>query len=183
MWPLMRAVAGVTRRCISRIRLESVAGWRPSSSYPKRQFFRKKPGSEPRTRVVASGLYKNPVWLVSEKEVYASGNGPGTTVGEAPADENALKVKTLSIDDLVRCGDLERVDFIKMDIEGSELAALQGAEQTLRQFKPKLAITVYHDLKDFWSIPQYLNQLNLGFRFYLRHFSIHAEETVLFAKV
>ena len=69
-----------------------------------------------------------------------------------------------------------------MDIEGSELAALQGAEQTLRKFKPKLAVSVYHALQDFWTIPQYLNQLGLGYRFYLRHFTIHAEETVLFAK-
>jgi hypothetical protein len=52
----------------------------------------------------------------------------------------------------------------------------------LRQFKPKLAITVYHDFKDFWMIPQFLDELGLNYRFYLRHFTIHAEETVLFAK-
>jgi hypothetical protein len=70
-----------------------------------------------------------------------------------------------------------------MDIEGAELEALKGSEGVLRQFKPKLAITVYHDFKDFWTIPQYLDSLGLGYRFYLRHFTIHAEETVLFASV
>ena len=54
-------------------------------------------------------------------------------------------------------------------------------ESVLRQFRPKLAITVYHDFKDFWEIPQFLDRLGLGYRFYLRHFTIHAEETVLFA--
>jgi hypothetical protein len=38
-------------------------------------------------------------------------------------------------------------------------------EGVLRQFKPKLAITVYHDFKDFWEIPQFLDRLGLGYRF------------------
>jgi hypothetical protein len=37
-------------------------------------------------------------------------------------------------------------------------------------------------LSDFWSVPQFLD-LGLGYRFFLRHFTIHAEETVLFAEV
>jgi len=48
---------------------------------------------------------------------------------------------------------------------------------------PKLAITAYHDFNDFWMIPQYLESLGLGYRFYLRHFTIHAEETVLFVSL
>jgi len=51
----------------------------------------------------------------------------------------------------------------------------------LRKFQPRLAITVYHRLRDFWEIPQYHRSLGLGYRFYLRHFTTHAEETVLFA--
>ncbi|MFC4161003.1 FkbM family methyltransferase [Chitinimonas lacunae] len=76
---------------------------------------------------------------------------------------------------------IERVDFIKMDIEGSELAALRGAEQTLRRWRPKLAISIYHDTTDYISIPQYLASLDLGYRFYLDHYTIHQEETVLYA--
>ena len=78
---------------------------------------------------------------------------------------------------------LSKVNFIKMDIEGAELAALHGAEITLRQFRPKLAICVYHQLEDFWTIPQFLDGLDLGYRFYLRHFTAYGEETVLFAEV
>ncbi len=68
-----------------------------------------------------------------------------------------------------------------MDIEGSELAALQGAEQTLRQFQPRLAISIYHKFGDFFAIPAYLHGLRLGYRLYLDHYTIHAEETVLYA--
>jgi hypothetical protein len=44
-----------------------------------------------------------------------------------------------------------------------------------------LAISIYHKLPDFWEIARYLDSLDLGYRFYIRHFTIHAEETVLFA--
>lgn len=126
-------------------------------------------------------LYKHPAWSASGEELFVSSNGPGTTVGPVRNTPDALTVTTLKIDDLVGNGDLEKVDFIKMDIEGAEMEALRGSEEVLRKFRPKLAITVYHDFRDFWTIPQYLDSLGLGYRFYLRHFKIHAEETVLFA--
>jgi len=85
---------------------------------------------------------------------------------------------TRTIDDL----DLPRVDFIKMDIEGSELAALKGGEQSLRRWKPKLAISLYHRPEDFFAIPLWLDSLGLGYRFFLDHYSIHQEESVLYAK-
>jgi hypothetical protein len=47
------------------------------------------------------------------------------------------------------------------------------AETVLRAFKPKLAIMVYHDFREFWTFTQYVNSLGLGYRFYLRHLTIH----------
>jgi len=128
-------------------------------------------------------LFENPAWSRSGEELFVNGNGPGTSVGPVALTAGAPRAETLKIDDLVGRGDYPRIDFIKMDIEGSELEALKGSLNVLRCFKPKLAITVYHDFKDFWTIPQYLDGLDLGYRFYLRHFTIHAEETVLFARV
>lgn len=127
-------------------------------------------------------LYENPVYSESGRNLFVIANGPGTRVVPTTSDPTARAVQTLAIDELVSSGDFPRIDFIKMDIEGAELQALKGSEKILRQFKPKLAITVYHDFKDFWVIPQYLDSLGLGYGFYLRHFTIHAEETVLFAK-
>ena len=80
---------------------------------------------------------------------------------------------SITLDDFVRVEGTRKIDFIKMDIEGAELSALQGAKETLRIFRPDLAIAVYHSLPDFWRIPQYLDELGLGYRFYLRHFTIH----------
>lgn len=103
----------------------------------------------------------------------------GDVAPDAQIDSAAFPVR--SIDDLVEAGRVSRVDFTKMDIEGSELAALCGAERTLRRFTPKLAISLYHKPEDFCDIPAWLNQLGLGYRFYLGHYTIHAGETVLYA--
>ena len=126
-------------------------------------------------------LFENPVWSKSGEKLFVSGNGPGTKVSSACEDPGASRVETLKIDDWVACGDYPRIDFIKMDIEGAELEALRGSEMVLRRFRPKLAICVYHNLEDFWAIPGYLDGLGLGYRFYLRHFTIGHYESVLFA--
>ncbi len=73
--------------------------------------------------------------------------------------------------------------FISMDIEGAELAALQGAEETIRTSRPDLAICVYHAPNHLWEIPLYLHKLGLGYRFYLRNYTSFTGETVLYATI
>ncbi|HXX63559.1 MAG TPA: FkbM family methyltransferase, partial [Bacteroidota bacterium] len=97
-----------------------------------------------------------------------------------PLSRQGGQVRTKSIDALVHECALDRVNLIKMDIEGAELPALRGAEATLRRFRPKLAICAYHRPDDLITILPYLQSLDLGYRFTLGHYSIHAEETVLF---
>lgn len=63
-------------------------------------------------------------------------------------DENFVKAsntaETICLDDFVRENNLTHVDFIKADIEGFERYMLEGAQETLRKFAPKLAICTYH---------------------------------------
>jgi FkbM family methyltransferase len=74
-----------------------------------------------------------------------------------------------------------RVTFIKMDIEGAELAALKGARLIISGQKPKLAICVYHKFEDIWEIPEYIWSLAPEYSLYLRHHSPLSTETVLYA--
>lgn len=76
----------------------------------------------------------------------------------------------------------DNVTFIKMDIEGMELDALEGATEILKNNKPKLAISIYHYDTDFWEIPLLIYNINPQYRFYIRHYSkINNLETVLYA--
>lgn len=110
--------------------------------------------------------------------------GPATTVREHTDDvAGALNVPSAAIDGLVASGTLPRVDFIKLDIEGAELAALRGARDTLLRDRPRLAIALYHRPEDWTEIPAFLRELGVGYRFSLGHFTVHQEETVLFAWV
>lgn len=55
-----------------------------------------------------------------------------------------VEVDAVSLDDFVEDNSIERVDFIKADIEGAERLMLQGAKRTLARFAPKLALCTYH---------------------------------------
>lgn len=123
----------------------------------------------------------NAVWSESGMNVYYVDNGPGSRVEFKPFSKMEGNAKTLSIDNLVQSQSIKKVSLIKMDIEGAEQAALKGALGTIAEFKPKLAISIYHSLSDFASITTWINSLELGYKFYVRHFTIHQEETVLFA--
>lgn len=71
--------------------------------------------------------------------------------------------------------------FLKMDIEGEEIKALNGAKNFIVKNKPELAICVYHYINHFWEIPNMLYSWNLGYKFYLRTHSSACMETVLYA--
>jgi FkbM family methyltransferase len=101
---------------------------------------------------------------------------PGFSLHAAPQD-----IPLTSIDDFARDQGVARVDFIKMDIEGYELAALRGARQTIARSRPRLAISLYHRPQDFFEIPLWLKREFPWYRLHLEHYTIHQEETVLFA--
>ena len=102
----------------------------------------------------------------------STGRG-GSSINEQGSDV----IQCVSLDSYV----MEKVTFIKMDIEGAELEALKGCQNTIRNYKPKLAICVYHKPEDIIEIPQYIKQLVPEYRLYLRHYSNARNETILYA--
>lgn len=68
----------------------------------------------------------------------------------------------------------QRIDFIKMDVEGSELAALYGAAETIKRDLPDLAICLYHSPNDFLSIPRYIRELSSK---YIMHLELNEGNT------
>lgn len=126
-------------------------------------------------------LVKQPLWNSSGLRMQNEGAGPGAcaTLQSSPAGDDSAY--SISIDDLVQQKAIPRVHFIKMDIEGAEMEALKGAVNTLTQHKPDLALCVYHSKQDFTRLARFVDGLGVGYRFALGHFTIHKEETVLYA--
>jgi FkbM family methyltransferase len=58
--------------------------------------------------------------------------------------EGGIEVAATTVDAIAEKLQLRRVDFIKADIEGAERHALEGARSTIQQFRPRLAICIYH---------------------------------------
>ncbi len=128
-------------------------------------------------------LVPHPVSNRSGDKIYFNDLGPGSRMAFTPFDGYTEETTTISIDDFVKHNKIGKVDFIKMDIEGAELLALEGAIETIKKFRPKLAIAIYHSWDDFVDIPEWIRGLNLGYKLYLGHYTIHTDETMIFAKI
>lgn len=103
----------------------------------------------------------------------ASGNRNASLGGEkdkiagtASYKHKEILVKTVKIDDILESA---RVDYIKYDTEGAELAALTGSQETIRSQAPALRISVYHRSEDIFALPLWLfSFMKTRYRYYLR---------------
>ena len=106
-----------------------------------------------------------------------------------PMDLNrpAVKMKSTTIDKFVEENNIEKIDYIKMDVEGAEKNILEGSIKTIKKFKPSLAIAIYHGgklfMEDFYNIPIFIkNVINEDYEYYIRTFHPAGLETILFCK-
>nr|WP_297705480.1 FkbM family methyltransferase [uncultured Butyrivibrio sp.] len=87
-------------------------------------------------------------------------------------------IETKKIDSIL---DGRRASFIKMDIEGAERNALEGARETIMKYHPKLAICIYHQVDDFVEIPRIILAIDNSYRFCFRHYNSNMWESVVYA--
>jgi FkbM family methyltransferase len=120
-------------------------------------------------REIATGrviVYEKGVW--DKDDVLVLRRDPHNTAADSfvmlKDSEHGVKVPLTTIDKLVAELKLERVDFIKMDIEGAEQRALMGAQQTLAQYHPRLALAAYHDPTDAERIPDLVQRGWSGYK-------------------
>ena len=98
-----------------------------------------------------------------------------------------IKKNAITIDKFVEENNIEKIDYIKMDVEGAERNILEGSIKTIKKFKPFLAIAIYHGgklfMEDFYNIPIFIkNVINEDYEYYIRTFSPWGGETILFCK-
>ena len=91
-------------------------------------------------------------------------SGGDSFVIKGRTDLVSANIPLTSIDKLARDLRLPRVDFIKMDIEGSEPKALAGGKQTIAKYKPRMSISAYHAPDHPESIPRAVKDAFAGYQ-------------------
>jgi len=91
------------------------------------------------------------------------------------------EVKAISIDELVEKNNIQKVDIIKIDIEGAEPKTLEGAIKTIKQHRPQLAISVYHQIDHYFDIPYTMITSLDNYRFYYDTYNLDLGESVFYA--
>ncbi len=86
-----------------------------------------------------------------------------------------------TIDALVADEGFERLDLIKLDLEGADANAIAGAANTISRLRPQLAVSIYHFVPDFWQIPKALIELCPDYDFHLEVYSYERWETIFYA--
>lgn len=130
---------------------------------------------------IMSGVYTLiPLGLWSRKgkvSFQSSGQGSHITMTE---NNSTIPCDVTSIDQFVNENEIHKIDFIKLDVEGSEIETLKGAIQTISKFKPNLAISLYHHPHHLFYIPIFLNNLEESYKFYIGHHQTTLHETILY---
>lgn len=101
-----------------------------------------------------------------EISIYSGGDINSGLSVENKKDINSVedKAKMVTLDSYVKENNIE-VGLIKTDLEGFEQPFLKGAINTIKEQKPVLIISIYHNYSDFFEIKPMIENLNLGYKF------------------
>lgn len=132
---------------------------------------------------------KLPTGIQKKVRTYCAGVGEKDTIGRAVADGSGYNSSIQGNGDtairIVRLDDIyekSNVSFLKMDIEGSEQAALRGGKNMIAGCRPMCAISVYHSIAAFWEVPRLLREYVPEYKMILRHHTARWDDTVCYAK-
>jgi len=115
---------------------------------------------------------------VSDQNTFVSFNNSGSESSGIASTGNT-EILCVRLDDVVPTR--EKIDFIKMDVEGAELSVLKGAENVIHANRPILAISLYHNWDDLWTIPNYVQDTHPGYDFFIRQHMNNSFELFLYA--
>ena len=110
-------------------------------------------------------------WNFDTKLLFNNKAGRGSAMlTDIPASPDhtlkGIETDALSVDSMLNG---ERATLIKYDVEGSEREALLGSEQTIKKFKPRLVVSLYHRVGDIIELPLLIHELNPDYRIFMRH--------------
>lgn len=123
-----------------------------------------------------------PYALWNQKDTFYIENNQGGSFITKNKTENSETCHSVPLDDYYRENPVTDCSLIKLDIEGAEPECLAGAKDVISRYMPKLQISVYHKIEQFFDIPLYLLSNFPSYKFYLGHHTLWFWETILYAK-
>lgn len=109
-------------------------------------------------------------------ERYESNSGFGSKILESSIESEG-NCMLISLDKFLTIP----YGFLKADIESYEYQMLLGAEQGIKTYRPLLAISIYHNVVDFYTIPLLIKQMVSEYKITIRHHAEDLSETILYA--
>ncbi len=95
-------------------------------------------------------------------------------------EDVGASVDAVLVDDIA---EKENVTFIKFDLEGADIPALIGSEKTIKRCKPKLALSIYHNIEDLWEIPLLVKKMVPEYKLFVRHHTTYLWDKILYAAI
>lgn len=120
-------------------------------------------------------LYQAGVWSENTKLCFDARGTSSSRISEQGA---GCVIETVALDETVYD---KKPTYIKMDIEGAEQEALKGCKRIIQDYKPKLAICIYHKPEDLFEIPIMIKEMNPAYKLYVRQYADAWYDTVLYA--
>lgn len=113
---------------------------------------------------------------------YPGIEAPGSFTTELNHNKSSSKniVQATSIDDFCRKNKISRVNYIKMDVEGSEPEVLKGALKTIDKYKPRMAVSIYHKLEHHWELPMYVLEKFPFYKMAFSHYSNYFDGSIMY---
>jgi FkbM family methyltransferase len=91
-------------------------------------------------------IYEDLLWNKNTSVTFFEAGTVASSVHFEPKKSKKVLKKAITIDSFCKREKIEHLDFIKMDIEGAEVEALQGATDTLTKYYPNFVIASYHSV-------------------------------------
>ena len=122
-------------------------------------------------------ILQNEIFLDYERDIDFVSMTPNTP---------KIKKHAITLDMFAERNNIKKIDYIKMDVEGAEQKILEGAVNTIKKYRPSLAVAIYHGgelfMEDFFKIPVFIKTIADDYKYYIRSYSPWGGETILFCK-
>ena len=118
------------------------------------------------------------LWNENGETEFSSSKNRNSSISNSSHQFKTVKVNLKKLDSIISSS----VDYIKYDVEGAELQALEGSAETIKAYSPDLLVSLYHKSEDIFSLVNYVADNYKDYKLYLRRlYCLPAWELNLYA--